>query len=62
MRHINGVYIQRYNRLKRIDGGLFWGRYKGILVSQDEYLLQLLCYIHTNPIETTIPMVERLED
>ena len=38
MWHINGVYTQRYNRLKRINGPLFWGRYKGILVSQDEYL------------------------
>jgi putative transposase len=38
------------------------GRYKGILVSQDEYLLQLSRYIHRNPIETTIPMVERLKD
>jgi REP element-mobilizing transposase RayT len=27
--------------LKRIDGPLFRGRYKAILVSQDEYLLQL---------------------
>jgi REP element-mobilizing transposase RayT len=62
MRHINGVYTQRYNRLKRIDGPLFRGRYKGILVSQDEYLLQLSRYIHRNPIETTIPMVERLKD
>jgi hypothetical protein len=39
-----------------------WGRYKAILVSQDEYLLQLSRYIHRNPIETTTPMVERLED
>ena len=62
MRHINGVYTQRYNRLKCTDGPLFRGRYKAILVSQDEYLLQLSRYIHRNPIETTIPMVERLED
>ena len=41
MRHINGVYTQRYTRMKRTDGPLFRGRYKAILVSQDEYLLQL---------------------
>ena len=41
MRHINGVYTQRYNRLKRVDGPLFRGRYKAILVDKDEYLLQL---------------------
>ncbi len=26
MRHINGVYTQRYNKLKRTDGPLFRGR------------------------------------
>ena len=32
MRHINGVYTQRYNRLHETDGALFRGRYKAILV------------------------------
>ena len=51
MRHINGVYTQRYNRLKRTDGSLFRGRYKAILVDSDAYLLHLSRYIHRNPIE-----------
>ena len=51
MRHINGVYTQRHNRLKRTDGPLFRGRYKAILVDKDAYLLQLSRYIHRNPIE-----------
>jgi hypothetical protein len=51
MRHINGVYTQRYNRLKRTDGSLFRGRYKAILVDKDAYLLQLSRYIHRNPAE-----------
>jgi len=51
MRHINGVYTQRYNRLKKTDGPLFRGRYKAILVDRDAYLLQLSRYIHRNPIE-----------
>ena len=62
MRHINGVYTQRYNRIKCTDGPLFRGRYKAVLVGQDDYLLQLSRYIHRNPIETTIPLVEKLED
>ena len=49
MRHINGVYTQRYNRLKRTDGPLFRGRYKAILIDDDAYLLQLGRYIHRNP-------------
>ena len=60
MRHINGVYTQRYNRLKRTDGPLFRGRYKAILVDADAYLLQLSRYIHRNPVEMKRPLVERL--
>jgi putative transposase len=62
MRHINGVYTQRYNRLKQTDGSLFRGRYKAILVDQDAYLLQLSRYIHRNPVETKQPLVAQLED
>ena len=51
MRHINGVYTQRYNRLKRTDGPLFRGRYKAIVVDEDAYLLQVSRYIHRNPLE-----------
>ncbi len=50
MRHINGVYTQRYNSRHSLDGQLFRGRYKAIVVSQDSYLLQLVRYIHRNPI------------
>ncbi len=51
MRHIGGVYTQRYNRKKKTDGQLFRGRYKAILVDHDAYLLQLSKYIHRNPSE-----------
>lgn len=60
MRHIGGVYTQRYNRLKRTDGSLFRGRYKAILVDNDEYLLHLSKYIHLNPSEAKV--VEQLAD
>ena len=61
MRHINGVYTQRYNRLKHTDGPLFRGRYKAILVDKDRYLLPLSRYIHRNPIETKPPLVQSLD-
>jgi len=54
MRHINGVYTQRYNRLKKTDGALFRGRYKAICVEEDSYQLQLSRYIHQNPLEAKI--------
>ena len=50
MRHINGVYTQRFNRTHGFDGQLFRGRYKSIIVDGDSYLLQLVRYIHRNPV------------
>lgn len=51
MRHLNGVYTQRYNRRHRSDGQLFRGRYKSILIDTDSYLLQAVRYIHRNPLK-----------
>ena len=53
-RHLNGVYTQQFNKRHRTDGPLFRGRYKALLVETDEYLLQLLRYIHLNPVEAGI--------
>jgi len=50
MRHINGVYTQRYNVRNKCGGTLFRGRYKAILVDADNYLLELVRYIHRNPL------------
>ena len=61
MRHIDGLYTQRYNRLKKTDGPLFRGRYKAILIDTNEYLLQVSRYIHRNPIEMKKPLVKQLE-
>jgi REP element-mobilizing transposase RayT len=54
MRHLNGVYTQRHNRLERTDGPLFRGRYKAILVDADAYLLSVSRYIHLNPVEAGV--------
>jgi putative transposase len=50
MRHVNGVYTQRFNREHTSDGQLFRGRYKAILIDADSYLLGVLRYIHRNPL------------
>jgi len=50
MRHLNGVYTQRFNRLHGYDGQLFRGRFKSILVEEESYLLELVRYIHRNPV------------
>ncbi len=59
MRHVNGVYTQRFNRFHGCDGHLFRGRYKSILVDKDAYLLQLVRYIHRNPLEAGL--VDKLD-
>ncbi len=50
MRHLNGVYTQRYNSKQRRVGHVFQGRYKAILVQKDSYLLELSRYIVLNPV------------
>jgi putative transposase len=62
MRHVNGVYTQKHNWLKRTDGPLFRGRFKAILVDKDSYLVPLTRYIHRNPIDMKRPLVEKLDD
>ncbi len=54
MRHINGVYTQRYNIRHGCDGTLFRGRYKTILIEADSYLLQVVRYIHRNPLRAHV--------
>jgi REP element-mobilizing transposase RayT len=50
MRHLDGIYTQRFNRLHHRDGRLFRGRYKAILVDAEEYFLSVVRYIHKNPL------------
>jgi len=59
MRRVDGVYTQRFNRSHHYDGQLFRGRYKSILLDVDRYLLQLVRYIHRNPLQAGI--VNKLE-
>lgn len=49
LRHLDGVYTQRYNKFQKTDGPLFRGRFKSIVVGEKDYLLRLSRYIHLNP-------------
>lgn len=60
MRHVNGVYTQRFNHMERTDGSLFRGRYKALLIEADAYLLQVSRYIHLNPV--LAKLVKKPED
>ncbi len=50
MRHLNGVYTQRFNRFHSRVGHVFQGRFKAILVEKENYLLELARYIVLNPV------------
>ncbi|MBI2982084.1 MAG: transposase [Deltaproteobacteria bacterium] len=50
MRHLIGVYTQKVNRRWKSDGPIFRGRFKAILVETEEYLTELVRYIHLNPV------------
>ncbi|MGH9437148.1 MAG: transposase [Terriglobia bacterium] len=50
MRQLNGVYTQASNRRHRRTGHLLQGRFKGILVDKDSYLLELTRYVVLNPV------------
>ena len=54
MRHINGVYTQRFNRRHARVGHVFQGRYKSPLVQKDAYLLELSRYIVLNPVRAQL--------
>jgi putative transposase len=50
MQLLNGIYTQKFNRLHSCVGHVFQGRYKGILVEKNSYLLELSRYIVLNPV------------
>ncbi len=54
MRHVNGVYTQRFNRRHGLVGHLLQGRFKAILVDRDAYLLALCRYVERNPVAAGI--------
>ncbi len=60
MRQLNGLYAQNFNRRHRLVGHLFQGRYKGILVQKENYLLALTRYVVLNPLRAR--MVDSVDD
>jgi putative transposase len=54
MRRLLSGYAQSFNRRHRRHGHLFQNRYKSILCQKDTYLLQLVRYIHLNPLRAGV--------
>ena len=56
MHNLNFRYTAYLNRRMKTSGHIFQGRYKAILVEADNYLLELIRYIHNNPVVAGIVM------
>ena len=54
MRRLLTGYAVSFNRRQRRHGHLFQNRYKSILCQEDPYLLELVRYIHLNPLRAGI--------
>ncbi len=51
MRHLDGLYTQRFNRAHHRDGRVFRGRYQALVIDAEAYLAAVVRYIHLNPVE-----------
>jgi len=54
MQNLSQRYTIWMNRRQRRTGHLFQGRYKAILIDADAYLLELVRYVHLNPVRAGI--------
>jgi len=57
MQGLQFSYTRYFNRRYRKIGHLFQGRYRAIICDREEYLLELVRYIHLNPVRAA--MVKR---
>jgi len=60
MRWLQSVFATRFNRFRRESGHLFQGRFKSIVVEDEDRLGALCHYIHLNPVRAGICEVEGL--
>ena len=60
MRRLLTGYAMWFNRRHQRAGHLFQNRYKSIVCEEDQYLLELVRYIHLNPLRSQV--VQNLKD
>lgn len=59
---VNKRYTDYYRRKYRFSGQLYEKRYYSEVIEDALGLVEVSRYVHRNPIETKIPMVQRMED
>lgn len=63
MQRLLGPYANAFNRRHRRSGHLFQNRFKNTLVEDEPYLLELVRYLHLNPVRSKLPVtVESLDN
>jgi len=60
MRWLQGTFASRFNRFRKESGHLFQGRFKSIAVEPGRHWLDLVDYIHLNPVRAGIADVSTL--
>jgi putative transposase len=55
IKKVNGGYARGLNEKYKRIGHLFQGRFKSIHIDNERYLMHLVCYIHSNPLELWKP-------
>jgi len=61
MRRWVGPYASSFNRRHRRAGHLFQNRFKSIVVEEEAYLLELVRYIHLNPVRARLCAADELD-
>jgi len=54
IQNVSFRYTRWFNKKENQSGHLFQGRFKAILIEEDQYLLELVRYIHLNPVRAGI--------
>jgi putative transposase len=60
MKWLQGTWVSRFNRLRKVQGRPFQGRFKSILVQPGPALAEVSHYIHLNPSRAKVVSMEDL--
>lgn len=62
MKWLQSTFATRFNRFVGERGHVFQGRYKSLIVTEDQALMGLVDYIHLNPVRAKMKTIENLEE
>jgi REP element-mobilizing transposase RayT len=56
LQYLMSNYTLRFNKMCGVDGPLFRGRFKSLIIDEEAYLLEVSRYIHLNPVKARLVM------